>query len=723
MKRYRRLISLLLCLTMIVPTLCTGASASDYSVPNAVKDYLKKGDYFSIFPAEDSSGNPMRYTIKSLTAERAAVSNQVYKGNLVQFWDLGTGKWCIQRENNGVFAIMYVENREDHAGGASGSSPKYWALNHDNTSSGTYIHMWEDSNHNDKEKTFYLEEDNDGDPETFYLCSAHAYGKKSSARYIAPSDRSYKEGSKIVLSSSPYHWRISIVSRVTGANDNIDWMSRLDGSLRLSEINIPGTHDSCTANIKASYAENANNYTCQMHFIDEQLINGVRAFDIRYCYNEGDKDVFTCHGSGSLRCATPESDGSKAMTVDWVISKILLFLDNERAKNETIIMVVKQDDSNKDAPKYMAETLLEHENDLYDWSNPSPTLDDVRGKIVVMSRTDFSGVVAADKLKYFGPNISNWDNSYDDDSHWAQKIGNQNDPVEAYIQDDYESPDNNKKTQVENVIKQLSGQKASMSGVEIKDVPDIPDSAFCFNYTSMTASIDPNPLGAARVMNRWLCGDASKYFKNGGYRTGIMMMDYCDEILCDLVIASNTANRSHTCAFNDISEDDWFHDSVEKASELGLMNGTGGNQFSPQKSMNGAMPAQILYNREGRPEVEIEDGFDPAAWYAPAVSWGIQQGLINADGFTAEGSMSRQNMISMIYNYAKLKGYDTSAAADLSGFADASQVSPDAEAAVRWAVDNGIISGNDQKQLLPEDGVLRCDAAKIFVKFAELQAP
>lgn len=723
MKR-NRFISLLLCLAMVIPMLCTGASASDISVPSAVRNYLQKGDYFSIYPTDDSAGAALPYTTFSLTAERGII-NQVEKGNKVQFWNIGTGKWCIQREKNGVFAIMYVENREDHKGGDDGSSPKYWALDGDHTSSGTKIHMWEDKNVNDKEKTFYLEEDNDGDPETFYICSAYAYEKKG-ARYVVPEDYKWVDStvltpvnSGVRLSNTGYSWRITIHSRATDANDNVDWMSQLDDSMPLASVNIPGTHDSCTANVEGSYAENANNYTCQQHFIDEQLNNGVRAFDIRYCKN-GDK-AYTCHGSGNLRCKLPQYKGGYT-SVDWVMEKMTAFLKNDsnnRSRNETIIMVVKQDDGNSESPKVMAQTMLKYKDYLYDWSQKSPRLGDVRGKIVVMSRTDFSDVVAAEDLKYFGPDISDWDNQYEDNFHFAQQISRE---PGIFIQDDYNCTDSNKKTQVENVILQLNNQQSSTS--DAKGAPTIREDDFCFNYTSKTYSdIDPNPLGAARVMNSWLTGYASKYFKNGGYRTGITMMDYCDEVLCDLIIASN-AGRKHTCAFSDISESDWFHDFVEKVVELGLMNGTSETTFEPQETTNRAMLVTILYRLEGQPDVGENQFTDvaPDEWYTKAVTWAADNGIVKGYGdgkFGPMDTITREQMATILHRYSTYKDYDVTAQGDLSTFTDANEVSDWAEDAMAWAVGTELINGVGDNQLDPEGNAQRAQVAAILYRFYE----
>lgn len=107
-------------------------------------------------------------------------------------------------------------------------------------------------------------------------------------------------------------------------------------------------------------------------------------------------------------------------------------------------------------------------------------------KIVIMTRVDFSKKIDRRLWSVTGPNLTMWDQNYDDDKHYAQRItsssitGSQG--VRVYIQDDYSSPDGNKKTQVFNTIYQLNG-KLNQSGAETPRTKD-----FVFNYTSKTTS-------------------------------------------------------------------------------------------------------------------------------------------------------------------------------------------------------------------------------------------
>ena len=69
-------------------------------------------------------------------------------------------------------------------------------------------------------------------------------------------------------------------------------------------------------------------------------------------------------------------------------------------------------------------------------------------------------------------------------------------------------------------------------------------------------------------------------------------------------------------------------------------------------------------------------------------------------------------------NYAKLKGYDVTARADLSGFADVDTVSNWALEAISWANAAGLILG-DGTNLAPTGNAQRCQVAVILQRFVE----
>ena len=76
-------------------------------------------------------------------------------------------------------------------------------------------------------------------------------------------------------------------------------------------------------------------------------------------------------------------------------------------------------------------------------------------------------------------------------------------------------------------------------------------------------------------------------------------------------------------------------------------------------------------------------------------------------------------MITILYRYAKLKGYDTSASADISIFSDAAQISDWALDAIKWACSEELIKGDGVK-LTPQNNATRCEAATILMRFCEL---
>ena len=88
----------------------------------------------------------------------------------------------------------------------------------------------------------------------------------------------------------------------------------------------------------------------------------------------------------------------------------------------------------------------------------SPTLGQARGKIVLMTRVDMSGAGESSLYSYTGPDLTKWDDSYKDRNHYAQRIESES-KVSVYIQDDYSSPDDNKKRQVFNTVYQLYRRK------------------------------------------------------------------------------------------------------------------------------------------------------------------------------------------------------------------------------------------------------------------------
>ena len=82
-------------------------------------------------------------------------------------------------------------------------------------------------------------------------------------------------------------------------------------------------------------------------------------------------------------------------------------------------------------------------------------------------------------------------------------------------------------------------------------------------------------------------------------------------------------------------------------------------------------------------------------------------------------SITREQMAQMLYNYAKLKGYDITGTDNLDDFEDGDETSDWAEAAMKWAVANGLIRGRGDGTLDPTGPATRAEVAQILMRFIE----
>ena len=185
--------------------------------------------------------------------------------------------------------------------------------------------------------------------------------------------------------------------------------------------------------------------------------------------------------------------------------------------------------------------------------------------------------------------------------------------------------------------------------------------------------------------------------------------------------------------FYDVQATDWFYTDVNKAANLGYMNGYDGTKiFGPNDTITRAQVAQVLYNMAGGEGSNLPEGaydetqgyksFDDVngkMWYGKAIAWAKAAGVVNGYGdgtFHPESPVTREEFAQMLANYAKVAG--TFEAADGSALAelpDASSVSDWAEEAVAWAVENGYMG--KAGVVNPQSDIIRAEAATMAVRY------
>ena len=178
--------------------------------------------------------------------------------------------------------------------------------------------------------------------------------------------------------------------------------------------------------------------------------------------------------------------------------------------------------------------------------------------------------------------------------------------------------------------------------------------------------------------------------------------------------------------FTDVSGH-WAAKAITYVYGNGLMNGTGETTFAPDQLLNRAMLAAILHRLAGEPAVtgEYEAFTDVASetWYTSAVAWASANGIVSGVGggrFAPMEAITREQLATMLYRYARYSGLDTSAKGDLSKFTDGDQIASWASDAMAWAVGAGLLSGKTANVIDPTGDATRAEVATILMRFAEL---
>ncbi len=180
--------------------------------------------------------------------------------------------------------------------------------------------------------------------------------------------------------------------------------------------------------------------------------------------------------------------------------------------------------------------------------------------------------------------------------------------------------------------------------------------------------------------------------------------------------------------YGDLTPTAWYHDGVHYCIENGLMQGVSTAEFQPDGPATRAQFVMILWRLEGRPEAAGTSSFSDVAdgaWYAEAVRWAAENGVVKGydNGcFGPNDTVTREQMVTILYRYAQYKGRDVSAGegTELQGFTDAAEVSGYAEPAMRWACGAELMTGIAQDggmALMPKDTTTRAQVATLMLRF------
>lgn len=298
----------------------------------------------------------------------------------------------------------------------------------------------------------------------------------------------------ILISTIPAFANFTTAALITNDAEGYNWMGKIADSTKLCDISIPGSHDSGARSTEGYASPWAKT---QDLTISEQLNAGVRMLDLRLRYNaDVSGEIQIVHSS----IATYDENGNPQALSD-VIQILYYFLMYN--PTETVIVSFKEDDgSNESKIVSKINSYISSNSSRWYQSYNTPTLGDVRGKIVVASRmSTLRGLLL---------------NSSDQGSDGGYAYDQYKN---LYYQDRYNMGTENKWN---NAVVPLLDMKK-------------PDGAWSINYLSTTGANINGVSSNANIMNQHF----NDYGASNNKCYGIIMFDYVTDGLCKKVFKCN----------------------------------------------------------------------------------------------------------------------------------------------------------------------------------------
>ena len=174
--------------------------------------------------------------------------------------------------------------------------------------------------------------------------------------------------------------------------------------------------------------------------------------------------------------------------------------------------------------------------------------------------------------------------------------------------------------------------------------------------------------------------------------------------------------------FVDVPAGAYYYDAVLWAAEGGIVTGTDAVHFSPDASCTRAQLVTFLWRAAGSPVVNYAMNFndvDGGAYYAEAVRWAASEKVVEgttAETFAPDAAVTRAQVVTMLYRFAKAQGMDTTQGGmAIREFDDFDAVPAYALGAMDWAVNAGVLKG-DNNRLLPQDNCTRAQIVTMLYR-------
>lgn len=178
----------------------------------------------------------------------------------------------------------------------------------------------------------------------------------------------------------------------------------------------------------------------------------------------------------------------------------------------------------------------------------------------------------------------------------------------------------------------------------------------------------------------------------------------------------------------DFPEVQWYRDGVGYVLKNGLIANYENGYFEPNGKTSRGVAINALWQLDGKKTVTAEEKFADVSTdnkYFNAVRWADENGI--ASGYTdeffgVEDALTREQMVTILWRYAKYKGYDVSIGenTNILSYGDAFEISEYAIPAMQWACGSGVLAGQSSAGgmvLNPADNTTRAQLSVVLMRF------
>ena len=216
----------------------------------------------------------------------------------------------------------------------------------------------------------------------------------------------------------------------------------------------------------------------------------------------------------------------------------------------------------------------------------------------------------------------------------------------------------------------------------------------------------PNVTNSGYIFLGWRSGDTT-------YKAGDVVTITADTTfvavwgnLPDVKPSEPSEPEMPVFPFYDVNARDWYYSAVKYVYEKGLMDGVDVGVFAPNDTLTRAMVWTIIARAEG---VDTTGG---ATWYAKAQEWVTAKGI--SDGENPNAAITRQELVTMLYRLAGEPAVSGTITAP-----DAASVSTWATNAMTWAMNIGLVEGDENGAVTPTATATRAQAAALIMRYLE----